>query len=38
MGLAAWLAAGLTAGSTVSAIGVVDLARALWPVLIILMF
>jgi len=29
MGLAAWLAARLTAGGTVSTIGVADLARAL---------
>jgi len=38
MGLAAWLATRLTAGGTVSTIGVVDLTRALWPVLIVLVF
>jgi len=38
MGLAARLATGLTVGGTVSAVGVADLARALWPILIVLMF
>jgi len=38
MGLAARLAAGLMAGGTVGAIGVADLAGALWPVLIVLIF
>jgi len=38
VGLAAQLATRLTAGGTVSAIGIADLTRALWPILIILVF
>jgi len=38
VGLAARLATGLIAGGTVGAIGVVDLTKALRPVLIVLIF
>jgi len=38
VGLAARLATRFIAGGIVSAIGVVDLTRALWPILIVLIF
>jgi len=38
VGVAIRLAAGLTAGGIVGTIGVADLTRALWPVLIVLIF
>jgi len=38
VGLAVWLAAKLVAGYTVGAVGVIDLTRALRPILIVLVF
>jgi len=38
MGLAARLAAGLTVGGIVGVAGIIDLTRALWPILIVLIF
>ena len=38
VGVAAWLAARLMVGGIVSAIGVADLTRAPWPVLVVFIF